>query len=178
DTALATAMSLVRTVKYLNMIVVCSGEARLKDAGPFASLVAPWEEKAAAARASQKPLIFALAVRNGQIVQRSISSVGEPIVLPEPPPPVIAAAKAPRRASSTNVAVRTAREPIFMKGPPRQLQPQPAPQANVEPSTTIPATNEPIAATLNSTSAVTAIVAPPSPPQSEVVPTLPEAQKV
>ncbi len=173
DGALATAMSLVRAVKDLNVIVVCSGDASLKDAGPFANVVDAWRERAAVAKQEKRPVVFAFAAKGGQIVHRSIVLAGEPIGLPMPPP-MLAAPKPP--ITSTNVAVRTSREPIIMKGPP----PHPAPLTNAAVTAPVADTNQSVTAFLENpavTSVVAAVQAPSEPPKPEPIPAAVEAPK-
>jgi hypothetical protein len=152
DNALARVGALVRTIKDVNVILICSTEAQPKEGRPFAQMASLWQEKASESKKTKKPMILTLAMERGELVQRSIGVAGQPLDLPMPRPR-LAATNAPA-ASATNLQARATRSNIIMQGPIRPKS---------EPAETVAVTNTAPAIASDSNSVAVAQVAPTPP---------------
>lgn len=135
DAAFSRVMTLVRGVKDVNIIFVCSPNAQTKDLGPFPA----WEQQAPRAKKAKKPVIIGMAALDGQIAHRSIVIEGDPLDLPVPPPQ-LAITNSPPLIVITNAAPKVARAPIIMQGP-QKPQPGEAPANTNAVAEAPPATN-------------------------------------
>ena len=149
DTALARVSALIRNVKDVNIIIVCSAEAKLNEPFPL------WEHKSDQAKEGKKPVVLTLAAVEGRIAQRGVTIEGEALALPYPPPQLaVTNSPPPVIAPVTNLQAKVPRAPIIMHGAPK---PKPAPVETV-------AETKPLLQQAPETNAVAVAQTSPTPP--------------
>ena len=115
--ALMRVMSLVRGVKDVNVIFVCSAAAKVEELGSFPL----WDQRKVEAKKAKKPLLLTLAARGGDIVQRGVVLQGNALPLPHPPPELVTVELPP--PVPVEPAPKIARAPIIMQAPPKPTPP-------------------------------------------------------
>lgn len=156
DNALARVGALSRSIKDVNVIIVCSTEAQPKEGRPFVQMASLWQQKAADSRKAKKPMVLTIAMERGELVHRSIAVGGDSLELPMPRPQ-LTVTNTPAVPAATNLQARTTRPNIIMQGP---VRPRPDGAETV-------ATTNAVAPMANETNTVAvAQVTPSAPPGS------------
>ena len=150
--ALVRVMSLIRGVKDVNVIIVCSTAAKVEELGSFPL----WDQRKGEAKKAKKPLLLTLAARGGSIVQRGVVLQGNELPLPHPPPELVTVELPP--PAPLEVAPKVARAPIIIQAPPKPTPPPVETPALAQTNKTFVAQILP--ETNNAATTVTAVIPP------------------
>lgn len=132
DVVMKRLLSLIKSVRDLNVIFVSNGEKSLEGTPFDTNIAGVYERRKADRNKEQKPFVTLLVAHGGAIVSGAVVLAGEYMALPERPLPALASAVGTNRVSTVTsaVAAHPAAAPKVEIGEPQttvSLNPQPAP---------------------------------------------------
>lgn len=134
ELAIAKALTLVKTVKDVNVLIVTSGEASLGMSELEVKLRDAYQRKGQQAREKNLPVVLAFSSTEGEIAMAGVTLAGEKVPLRED---LLAKARVPLAKPTNEVAKAAAPPPIPVRPKPIIMIGQPKATASAVPAATV-----------------------------------------